>query len=264
MQQITLRKRKLEFQAQEAFKTLRTNIEFSGEELKVIAVTSCLPDEGKSTLAFQLALAFAEKGKKTLLVDADLRKSVMQKVSASGSVKIGLTSFLVGKEKLMDVLVGTDEPNFFMIFAGQVPPNPSELLGSGRFESMLEAAKKTFDIVIIDTPPVGSVIDGVIVSSRADGVVLVMKHASISYQLARRVKEQLSAAGTKLLGVALNGIGGRGSGFYGKYYGKHYGGKYYGGYGGYGGKYYGGYGSDSSQKSEVPDEDKDFGMDLKN
>ena len=258
MQQITLRKRKLNFQAKEAFKTLRTNIEFSGDELKVIAVTSCLPNEGKSTLSYQLALSFAEKGKKTLLVDADLRKSVMQKISASGNVTTGLTSFLVGKEKLMDVLVGTDEPNFFMIFAGQVPPNPSELLGSARFDSMIEAARKTFDVVIIDTPPVGSVIDAVIVSSRADGVVLVMKHASISYQLARRVKEQLSASGTKLLGVVLNGLGGSGSGFYGTYYGKRYGSYGYGYR-----KYLSKYGNDPDLKTEISDEDKDFGMDLK-
>ncbi len=257
MQQITLRKRKLDFEAEEAFKTLRTNIEFSGDDLKVIAVTSCLPNEGKSTMAYHLALAFAEKGKKTLLIDADLRKSVMQKVSASGSVQAGLTSFLVGKEKLMDVLVGTDEPNFFMIFAGQVPPNPSELLGSSRFDSMLEAARKTFDIVIVDTPPVGSVIDGVIVSSRVDGIVLVIKHASISYQLARRVKEQLVTSGTRLLGVALNDIGGRGSGFYGHYYGKRYGSHY-----GYG-PYYGKYAKSPESEPSISEEEKDFGMDLK-
>jgi len=260
MQQITLKKKKLSFHAKEAFKTLRTNVEFSGEDLKVIAVTSCTPDEGKSTLSLQLALAFAEKGKKTLLVDADLRKSVMQKVCASGQIRAGLTNFLVGKEKLMDVLVGTDEPNFFMIFAGQVPPNPSELLGSNRFESMLEAAKKTFDIVIIDTPPVTSVIDSVVVSARSDGVVLVVKHASISYQMVRRVKEQLSTSGTKILGVVLNGVGGKGSGFYGKYYGKHYGADYGYGYG----KQYGkaSYGSSAENKTESAD-DSDFGMDLK-
>ena len=259
MQQITLKKRKLGFQAKEAFKMLRTNVEFSGDELKVIAVTSCVPDEGKSTLSYQLALSFAEKGKKTLLIDADLRKSVIQKNTASGNVSKGLTSFLVGKEKLMDVLVGTDEPNFFMIFAGQVPPNPSELLGSARFDSMIEAARKTFDVVIIDTPPVGSVIDAVIVSSRVDGIVLVIKHASISYQLARHVKEQLSASGTKILGVVLNGVGGSGRGFYGKYYGKRYRSNYGYGYRQYLAKY----GNDPESKTVVSEEDKDFGMDLK-
>lgn len=226
MHQITLKKKKLNFQAREAFKMLRTNIEFSGENKKVIAVSSCVPNEGKSTIAYQLAFSFAEKGKKTLLIDADLRKSVMQKVSASGTVKVGLTNYLTGKEKLMDVLVGTDEPNFFVIFAGHVPPNPSELLGSDRFEMLLEAAKKTFDMVIVDTPPVSSVIDGVVVASRADGVVLVLRQGSVSYQMARRVKEQLLTSGGNVIGVVLNEVDHKDGGYYGRYYGRYYGKRY--------------------------------------
>ena len=239
MQQISLKKKKLNFQAREAFKMLRTNVEFGGEDMKVISVTSSMPGEGKSTIAYQLALSFAAKGRKTLLVDADLRKSILQRVSASGNVKQGLSDYLVGKAKLMDVLAGTDEPNFFIMFSGHIPPNPSELLGSARFEAMLESAKKAFDIVIIDTPPVGSVIDGVVVSSRTDGIVLVVKQSMISYKLVQRVKEQLQTAGGKIIGVALNGVDSRGGGYYGKYYGRYYG-RYYGKrYGSYYGEYYG-------------------------
>ena len=226
MQHIEVRKKRLSFQVNEAYKTLRTNVEFSGSDMKTVAVTSCLPNEGKSTTSLQLALAFAEAGKKTLLIDADLRKSVMQKISASGSVKLGLSDFLVGKEKLMDVLVSTDIPNFYLIFSGHSAPNPSELLGHENFRALLEAARETFDIVIIDTPPIGSIIDAAIVSANTDGVLLVIKHASINRQFAKRAKDQLTVAGGKLLGVVLNEVGNAGKGVYSKYYGKYYS-KYY-------------------------------------
>lgn len=245
MQHIDVKKKKLNFQTNEAYKTLRTNVEFAGENLKTIAVTSCLPNEGKSTTSLQLAMAFADAGKKTLLVDADLRKSEMQKISLSGAVKAGLSDFLVGKEKLMDVLVSTNVPNFYVIFAGHMAPNPSELLGNNYFKALLDAAKETFDVVIIDTPPVGSIIDAAIIASQTDGVILVIKHASISYKFAQKVRDQLKTSGGKLLGVVLNEVGGKGKGVYGSYYGKYYG-SYYGSY--YGKAYAKAYGEYSDEK----------------
>ena len=240
MQKVTLKPEKLDFRANEAYKTLRTNVEYSGDNIKVVAVTSCLPSEGKSTTSYELAKTFAQQGKKTLLIDADLRKSQMvSTIVESGSVKHGLTSFLVGKEKVMNVLTETDQKNLFIIFAGYVPPNPSELLSGASFKSLIEAARKSFDIVVIDTPPIGSAIDGAVVAKQCDGAVVVIKHASISYKLAMNVKQQLDSIGCKVLGAVLNQVGAGSTGFYGSYYNKYYGAGYYGHYYGknYGKKY---------------------------
>lgn len=148
-----------DFRMKEAFKTLRSNIEFCGDNVKVIAVTSCTPHEGKSSVAMEMAKAFAEAGNRTLLVDADMRKSVLVGRYKTGGVKYGLSHCLVGKYKYTDVLCKTNVPNLYMIFSGPVPPNPSELLGSDKFRDMLNALKTPFTYVIIDTPPLGSVID---------------------------------------------------------------------------------------------------------
>ena len=170
MQHVSLRFDKSEdYRIKEAFKTLRTNIEFSGADLKVIAVTSCTPNEGKSSVAMELAKAFAEAGKRTLLIDADMRKSVLVGRYKTGAVRLGLTHILVGREKLSDVICKTNFPKLYMIFAGPVPPNPSELLGGENFESLINKAKQLFDYVIVDTPPLGSVIDAAVAAKKCDG-----------------------------------------------------------------------------------------------
>lgn len=111
----------------ESYKTLRTNIEFSGSDKKVIVFTSCTPNEGKSTVTLQLAASLAEAGKKVLFLDADLRKSVlMGRHRVAGEVK-GLSHFLSGQVEIKDIILKTQEPNLYVAFAGVVPPNPSEL-----------------------------------------------------------------------------------------------------------------------------------------
>ncbi len=238
METIEVRTGENSFQVQEAFKTFRSNIEFSGEDVKTICVTSALPGEGKSTLSYELACAFADNGKKTLLIDADLRKSVMQKYVLSGKQPCGLTHYLIGRNTVNDIICRTNVPDLYMMFAGQKPPNPSELLGSGRFQLMVKAVRNTFDTVIIDTPPVGSVIDAAVVSRVCDGVVLVLRDGEVSYRLAQRIKGQIEAAGAKILGCVLNDVELSSSRYYGKYYGRYYG-KYYG-------KYYGNQTGDSN------------------
>lgn len=223
MQDIEIRQSELGFRAKEAFKTLRTNIEFSGEAVKVIALTSATPNEGKSTVSYELARTFAQTGKKTLLIDADLRKSVMRAKQKKGSVRSGLTNYLVGKCPLDDILCRTNETNFYVIFAGPVPPNPSELLGSARFKKMVTGLRSVFDVIILDTPPIGSVIDAAIISKNCDGVAVVMSQGEISYQFAQKVREQLEAADAKVLGVILNKVDMSERSGYGKYYGKYYG-----------------------------------------
>lgn len=236
MQELELKKSKLDFRTKEAFKTLRTNIEFSGEGIKVIAITSATPNEGKSSVSMELAMSFAQAGKKTILIDADLRKSVMRSRYKRGKIRYGFTNYLVGKQPLEDVMCSTDIPKFYMIFAGPVPPNPSELLGNSRFGKAVEELRESFDIIIIDTPPIGSVIDAAVIAKQCDGVAVVMEAGAISYPFARKIKEQLEMVNAKVLGVVLNKVNLSGKGYYGKYYGRYYG-KYYG-------KYYGNYGND--------------------
>lgn len=233
MQNIELKQNELDFRTKEAFKTLRTNIEFSGEDVKVVCVTSCTPNEGKSNISFELARSYAQMGKRVLLLDADLRKSVMRQRHKRGKVRLGLSNYLVGKATFEEVLCCTDVRNLYMAFSGPVPPNPSELLGNSRFVKLIEESREKYDMVIIDTPPLGSVIDTAVVSKCCDGAVIVIASGEVSYRFARKIKEQLTVANCRILGCVLNKVNLSGKGYYGKYYGRYYG-KYYG-------KYYGNY-----------------------
>ncbi len=247
MQEVKLHfQKKNDFRMKEAFKTLRSNIEFCGDDVKVIAVTSCMAHEGKSSVAMELAKSFAEAGNMTLLIDADMRKSVLIGRYKTGAVKYGLSHCLIGKHKYMDVICETDIPRLYMLFAGPVPPNPSELLGSGKFTEMLGVMRRPFTYIIIDTPPLGSVIDAAVVAKNCDGTVLVVENNAISYRFAQRVKEQLDKTGSRILGAVLNKVDLTGKGYYG-YYGKYYG-KYYG-------NYYGNY-SDPKLKEQQEKEEK--------
>ena len=230
MQEIELKKEELDFHVREAFKTLRSNIEFTGEDVRVVAVTSCTPNEGKSSISYHMARAFAENGDKVLLVDADLRKSVMRTHHRKGKVRLGLIHYLVGKNSFEEVCCRTDIANMDMIFAGPVPPNPSELLGNKKFKEMIIKARKEYQYVIVDTPPVGSVIDGAVAAKVCDGTLIVIASGDVSYRFVQKVKEQLNKADCRILGCVLNKVDLRGKGYYGKYYGRYYG-KYYGNYG---------------------------------
>ena len=124
----------LDYAADEAYKSLRTNLQFCGDDKKVIALTSCTQNEGKSNVAFHLGVSLAEAGKRILLVDADLRKSVLLgRVQVQEEVK-GMTHYLSKQAKLSEVVCVTDIPNFHIVFAGPVPPNPAELLGGRYFK----------------------------------------------------------------------------------------------------------------------------------
>lgn len=221
------KKLKLDYRASEAYKTLRTNIEFCGKDVKVIALTSCTPGEGKSSVSVQLAAALAEAGKKIMLIDADLRKSVlMGRLRIHQNVK-GLVHLLSGQAQLADVICMTDLPNLHMIFAGPVPPNPAELLGGKYFKKLLASLREVYDYIIIDTPPLGNVIDSAVIAQECDGAAIVVATHAISYKFAQNVKNQLEKSNCKILGVILNKVDMHNKGFYGKYYGKYYG-QYYG------------------------------------
>lgn len=183
MQNVKLQfERENDYRTKEAFKSLRSNIEFCGGEVKVIAITSCTPNEGKSSIAMEMAKSFAEAGNKTMLIDADMRKSVLVGRYKTGAVRKGLTHCLIGKANYLDVMCSTNIPNLYVTFSGPVPPNPSELLGGEKFASILKVLKNSFDYIIVDTPPLGSVIDAAVVAKNCDGAVLVIESNAISYK----------------------------------------------------------------------------------
>ena len=223
MQEVILRNIEQDFRSNEAYKTLRTNIEFAGADKKVIMLTSSAQNEGKSTVSLSLALSIAEGGKKVLFIDADLRKSVLiGRHHIHGEIK-GLSHFLSGRAELKDVIMKTQQDGLYILFAGVVPPNPAELLGTRRLEALIEGARKAYDYVIIDAPPLGSVIDGAIIARCCDASILVVAANTISRKFAKSVKDQLDKTGCPILGVVMNKVDLKQNKYYGKYYGNYYG-----------------------------------------
>lgn len=225
----------LDYARNEAFKSLRTNLMFCGDDIRKILLTSCTPNEGKSTVSFYLAKALAEDGKKVVLIDADLRKSVLMgrlgaKAEEKQEIK-GLSHYLSGQAILEDVTCKTDTEGLFLVFSGPVTPNPTELLGNKYFERMLMSFENQADYIIIDAPPLGSVIDAAILTKVCDGSVMVIENNRISYRLAQNVKKQLEQTNCKVLGAILNKVDIE-KGYYQGYYQGYYK-KYRGDYGKY-------------------------------
>ena len=175
MSKLELTKQKLDSvkKAEEYYNALRTNIQLSGDNLKVITISSVEPSEGKSTTSTNIALAFARAGYKTLLIDADIRNSVMSGVFKSREKITGLTDYLAGTQDLSNGLCETNVENLFMIQSGAVSPNPTALLQSTNFELMIETLRKYFDYIIVDTAPIGVVIDAAIIVQKCDASILV-------------------------------------------------------------------------------------------
>lgn len=192
----------------EALNSLRTNLQFCGDDIKVLLLTSCTTNEGKSTISMQLALSLGEAGKRTLLIDADLRKSVLvgrHGMHADKEIK-GLSHYLSGQEKIEDVIYESSLEKVDMIVAGPVVPNPTELLGNRYFEKLLEYGRENYDMVIIDSPPLGSVIDTAVIAPKCDGAVIVIESGAISYRFVQDVKKQLEMTGCRILGAVLNKV----------------------------------------------------------
>lgn len=226
MNQVTVKKEKNNYQIEEAYKVLRANLQFCGDDKKVIAITSCTPNEGKSSVSLQLAISLAESGKNVLFIDADLRKSVLLGSTKVGQQTVkGLTHYLTGQSELQDVVYSTNIPKLYLIYSGPLPPNPAELLGGKNFRSFLKAVRKVYDYVIIDTPPLGNVIDSAVIAEECDGAILVIESGVISYRFAQEVKAQLEKSNCPILGVVLNKVDmqKQAYGKYGKNYGKYYG-----------------------------------------
>lgn len=191
--------------AAEAFRSIRTNLEFTEVDaaVKTILVTSALQREGKTTVAANLAVAIARTGRSTLLIDGDLRMPSVHRFFAL-SQSPGLTNLLRDSGRLADVSQGTEDENLRVITSGTSPPNPAELVASGRMQLVLKRVKTGVDIVIIDSPPINAVTDAAVLARQVDGVVLVIDRGSTPQGQARRAAEAVAISGARILGVVVN------------------------------------------------------------
>lgn len=231
---------KLSFAAAEAYKLLRTNLQFSMPEkpCRILGVTSAIRGEGKSTTAANLSYVIAESGKRVLLIDADMRlPTAHTKIGVKRSP--GLSNLLAGLTHEKSAMqVSPFYENWYVLASGDIPPNPSELLGSQRMESLLKSLSEIFDYIILDLPPVNIVADALVISPWIDGLVVVVRQNHTSRRALNECMYQMQKIGAKFLGFVMSDVSMDKSG-YGKYskYGK------YGKYGKY--KKYGyGYGYD--------------------
>jgi capsular exopolysaccharide synthesis family protein len=220
----------------ESLRALKTNIQFCGDDVKVIMFTSAMPNEGKSTLTVNLARSLTESGKKVLVIDTDMRKSVLLgRLRAKSNNKdevYGLSHYLSGQRSLSDVIYMTQLPELCMIFSGPAAPNSTEILEKKYFEDLIKFAREHFDYVLIDCAPIDMTIDAAVVAKHCDGAVVVVAQGHTERRMLIDVKKQLQLTGVRILGVVLNKVRAEKS-HYGKYYGRYYG-SYYGKYGNYG------------------------------
>ncbi|WP_257348280.1 CpsD/CapB family tyrosine-protein kinase [Pseudalkalibacillus decolorationis] len=189
----------------EQYRTIRSNIQFSSvdNEYRTIMVTSSGPGEGKSTTAANLAVTFAQQGKRVLFIDADLRKPTAHYTFRVSNAQ-GLTNVLTKQIPLGEAHRTTEIEGLHILPSGPVPPNPAELLGSRMMKEITKEASEEFDVILFDTPPLLAVTDGQILANLCDGVVLVVGSQKTENEAALKSKELLEAAKAKLLGVVLN------------------------------------------------------------
>lgn len=206
MPTLEIAQKKLEFikKAEEYYNALCTNIQLSGDKLKVISVTSVSPGEGKTTTSVNIAWSFARAGYKTLLIDGDIRNSVISGFFKSREKITGLTEFLSGTADLSHGLCDTNIENLFVVQSGSVSPNPTALLQSKNFNDMIETLRKYFDYIIVDTAPIGVVIDAAIVVQKCDASILVVEAGVAKRREVQKAKSQLEQTGKPFLGVVLN------------------------------------------------------------
>ncbi len=204
----------------EQYRTIRTNINFSAvdREIKTLMVTSAGPGEGKSTTAANLAVVFAQQGKKVLLVDGDMRKPTAHYTFGLNNT-FGLTTVLTKQKSLQETRVESDVENLYLLTCGPVPPNPAELLSSNAMREFLAEAGSQFDLVIFDTPPVLTVTDGQVLANLCDSTILVVSSGTTDREGAVKAKELLDSAKAKIVGVVLNNRKLEATNYY-YYYGK--------------------------------------------
>lgn len=215
------------YEMSEAMNVLRTNVSYSGEGVKLICITSVDENAGKSLISFEMMRNYANAGLKTLLIDADLRKSVFAaRYSAKaddGLALVGLADVLSGKGEINDAVYKTNIPNAYVLPVGNYVLNPTPLFSGKIFTAMLDVLKKAFDFIIIDTPPLGRVIDAAIIAPNCSGAIIVVSANEVDYRQVNEAKNQLIRVGANVLGCVLNKVGSENSHYGGKYkYSKYY------------------------------------------
>jgi non-specific protein-tyrosine kinase len=187
----------------ESYRKLRTNLSFSSldKPLRTLVITSAAPDEGKSTTIANLAVTMAQSGKKTILVDCDLRRPSLHTIFGLNS-EPGLTNMLLN-EGSSPPLQQTEIENLYLLASGAKPPNPADLLGSNKLDKVIEQLVETADIVLFDAPPIIAVTDAAILGSKVDGVLLVVRAGKTRRDHAERAKEMLEKAKVNIVGVTL-------------------------------------------------------------
>ena len=205
-----------DYRMTEGLNQLKTNLAFCGKDIKVITMTSSVPNEGKSSVSFSLAKTLAESGKKILMVDADLRKSVMVAKYHIQGIDKGLSHYLTGQAEIEDIIYETEVEGFYLAVAGPLTPDPTTLLDSEAFGQFISKVREDFDYVIIDAPPLGVVIDAVIIGKYSDGAVLVIEQGVIKRKVVQDVIKQLKKGEVRILGAVLNKVDER-IGAYGSY-----------------------------------------------
>lgn len=199
----------LDYAATEAFNTLRTNLSFAGPDKRVIMVTSCQAAEGKSFISFNIAHTIAQLGKGVVLVDADLRRSVMNTkygIRLPGDEFFGLAHYLAGMCSVDRIVYDTNLINVSMVPVGRVVSNSLALLSTILFEQMIRHLSSRFDYVIVDAPPVGVIIDAAEIAKSCDGALLAVSQGKVSRRELKEVKQQIEVAGCEVLGAILNNV----------------------------------------------------------
>jgi capsular exopolysaccharide synthesis family protein len=189
----------------EGYRSLRFNIEFSATDrkIKTITITSANRGEGKTTIALNLAVAYAQIGKKVVLLDANLRTPSIH-LAFGGDNSRGLTNYLTKRSAASEIIQESYIENLSFIMSGPIPTNPSELLASEQMNLLLAELKMNYDMIIVDTPAVLSLTDAKIMATKCDGVLLVVEYGKLKQNVAKRVKEELLLTKATLMGVVMN------------------------------------------------------------
>jgi capsular exopolysaccharide synthesis family protein len=205
--------------ASEAYRTLRTNIQFAGldEPCRCVVVTSATAGEGKTTSVANFGVVSAQAGSRVCLVDSDLRRPTLHRIFGFDNTQ-GLTTALIEGQTLAAVARPTRVPNLSLVTSGPLPPNPAELAGSKRMHELLQGAAAAFDLVLCDSPPVIAVADGVALAAQCDGVILIVRAGAVSHEVIRRAADQIESVKGKILGVLLNDVNLNRHGYHYSYY----------------------------------------------
>lgn len=192
----------------EVYRLLRTKIQFTArdQELKSLMVTSSQEGEGKTTTVSNLAVIYAQEGKKVLLIDANMRKPSLHRIFSQLNHE-GLSTLLTGQTDINDTIQPTSISHLHLLPAGPIPVNPAELIDSTAMWELLEELEAKYDVILLDTPALLGVSDSVIFSAMCDGVVLVTAVGKVKKEHLKKVKEQLNHVNARVLGVVLNQVG---------------------------------------------------------